>query len=132
MCSYSPAGLTSELRVPAGCHAAPTLISVITSQGLMRFSCFDGAIDTERFISFLEDLIKDRGRKVFLIVDNLRVPPNGVAKSSNQIELLGKARRVWTGNPCNAIIPRLRSWPAPLAPPFKVSTEKHDVRSSSQ
>lgn len=90
MCSYSPAGLTSELRVPAGCHAATTLISVITSQGLMRFSCFDGAIDTERFISFLEDLIKDRGRKVFLIVDNLRVPPNGLRKVPIRSNCSGK------------------------------------------
>lgn len=70
---YSPAGFTPEMRLPAGRHASTTMISAITNQGLVRFTFFDGALDTDRFIAFLGDLVKDAGRKVFLIVDNLRV-----------------------------------------------------------
>lgn len=70
---YAPAGMTPELRIPTGRHAATTMISAITNQGLVRFTFFDGALDTERFIAFLGDLIEDAGRKVFLIVDNLKV-----------------------------------------------------------
>ena len=70
---YSMAGLTPELRQPAGCHGSTSMISAITNQGLVRFSFFEGAIDAERFIVFLKDLIQDAQCKVSLIVDNLRV-----------------------------------------------------------
>lgn len=70
---YSMAGLTPELRLPAARLGSTTMVSAITNQGLVRFTFFDGAINTDRFIEFLADLIKDAGRKVFLIVDNLRV-----------------------------------------------------------
>jgi transposase len=70
---YAPAGLTPEMRIPAGRRAATTMISAITNQGLVRFAFFEGALDTDRFIAFMGDLIGDTGRKVFLIVDNLKV-----------------------------------------------------------
>jgi transposase len=69
---YAPAGQT-----PVILHAARwssiTMISAITNKGLVRFEFHDGAINTERFIAFLNALIEDAQRKVFLIVDNLRV-----------------------------------------------------------
>lgn len=70
---FAPAGMTPELALPGGRHASTTMISAITNQGLVRFRFFDGALDTDRFIEFLGDLVKDAERKVFLIVDNLRV-----------------------------------------------------------
>lgn len=39
----------------------------------MRFSFSEGAVDAERFIVSLKDLIQEGHRKVFLIVDNLRL-----------------------------------------------------------
>lgn len=51
-----------------------TLISALTNQGLVRFALHDGAINADRFIDFLQALTDDaKPRKVFLIVDNLRV-----------------------------------------------------------
>ena len=50
-----------------------TMISAVTNQGLVRFRLHDGAINTERFIDFLQGLLDDTQNKVFLIVDNLRV-----------------------------------------------------------
>lgn len=89
---YSMAGLTPELRLPAGRHGSTSMISAITNQGLVRFSFFEGAIDAERFIVFLKDLIQDAQRKVFLIVDNLRVHRanrvrDWVAENTEKIEL---------------------------------------------
>jgi len=89
---YSMAGLTPELRLPAGRHGLTTMISAITNQGLVRFSCFEGAIDAERFIVFLKGLIQDAQRKVFLIDDNLRVHRANhvrewVAENTEKIEL---------------------------------------------
>lgn len=50
-----------------------TLISALSQQGLLRFSLHDGAIDAERFVGFMADLVHDVPPKVFLIVDNLPV-----------------------------------------------------------
>jgi transposase len=70
---YAPAGKTPVLP-----HAARwshvTMISAVTNQGLVRFAFHQGAINTERFIDFMDRLIQEaEGRKVFLILDNLRV-----------------------------------------------------------
>ena len=39
----------------------------------MRFMLYEGALNADRFITFLRRLIKDAGQKVFLVVDNLKV-----------------------------------------------------------
>jgi hypothetical protein len=70
---FAPAGSTSELRHRARWESI-TMISAITNLGQMSFALHDGAINTERFIDFLAALMADaQGRKVFLMVDNLRV-----------------------------------------------------------
>lgn len=38
-----------------------------------RWMIIDDAFDAEKLIDFLQALVKDAGRKVFLILDNLRV-----------------------------------------------------------
>lgn len=89
---YSMAGMTPELRLPAARRGSTSMIPAITNQGLVRFSFFEGAIDAGRFIVFLNDLIQDARRKVFLIVDNLRVHrakrvAGWVAENAGKIEL---------------------------------------------
>ena len=49
------------------------MISAIANQGQLRFMVYKGALRVNRFLTFLKRLIKDVKRKVFLIVDNLRV-----------------------------------------------------------
>ena len=58
MRGYSMAGLMPEIRLPAGRHGSTSMISAITNQGLVRFSFFEGAMDADRFIVFLKDLIR--------------------------------------------------------------------------
>ena len=67
-----PRGQTSVRRVPARRHSV-SMISTLTNQGKVRFMLFRRALDARRLIRFLARLIRDAGRKVFLILDNLKV-----------------------------------------------------------
>ncbi|MCS7016805.1 MAG: IS630 family transposase, partial [Gemmatales bacterium] len=49
------------------------LLSAITNQGKMRFMLYRDTLSAEVLIEFLERLIREAGRKVFLVLDNLRV-----------------------------------------------------------
>lgn len=70
---YAPAGQTPTLLHSARWQSI-TMISAVTNQGALHFAIHEGAINTERFIDFMDRLVTDaKGKKVFLIVDNLRV-----------------------------------------------------------
>ncbi len=49
------------------------MISAITNQSKVRFMFYRDTMNSKRLISFMCRLTKDAGRKVFLILDNLRV-----------------------------------------------------------
>lgn len=70
---YSPKGQTPVVNVQAK-KMHINMISAINNQGKLHFLLYSEAIDSERLISFMEALIKTcSGRKVYLILDNLRV-----------------------------------------------------------
>jgi len=48
------------------------MISTVPNKGEARWMIIDGNFDADRLIEFLEALIKDATKKVFLILDNLR------------------------------------------------------------
>lgn len=50
-----------------------SIISTVTNKGQMRWKIFDGALNADILIDFLRRLIKGAHKKVFLILDNLRV-----------------------------------------------------------
>lgn len=49
------------------------MIATVTNKGQTRWMIIDDAFNADRLIEFLEALIKDAGKKIFLILDNLRV-----------------------------------------------------------
>jgi hypothetical protein len=49
------------------------LVSAVTNRGELRWMILDGAITAPTLIRFLERLVRDAGRKVFLILDRLPV-----------------------------------------------------------
>ncbi len=49
------------------------MIATVTNPGKARWMIIDAAFNADKLIEFLKALIKDAGKKVFLIVDNLRV-----------------------------------------------------------
>lgn len=69
---YAPKGQTPVLRVNHR-REGLSIISTVTNQGKVRWKIFDGAMNADILIEFFKRLIKDAGRKVFLILDNLRV-----------------------------------------------------------
>ena len=69
---YAPKGKT-----PVMGHTAQRLkinmISSITNRGKLRFMVYEQNMNADLFVTFLERLIKSSKKKVFLILDNLRV-----------------------------------------------------------
>jgi transposase len=89
--SYAPRGKTPAIRLCAK-RERINLISSITNQGKVRFMIYKKTMNAQLFIKFFERLIKDAGRKIYLILDNLRVHHSKIVKSwveehKDQIEL---------------------------------------------
>lgn len=70
--SYAPKGKTPEVAIPAR-KTSFSLISSLTNQGRLRYMAYKGGMNARLFLVFLKRLTKDTDKKVFLIVDNLRV-----------------------------------------------------------
>lgn len=89
--SYAPKGKTPVKKHQAK-RFSVNMISTVTNQGLVRFLIYTGKMNGERLIQFLEQLIKESSKKIFLILDNLRVHHSKVVrewveKHIEQIEL---------------------------------------------
>ena len=89
--SYAPRGKTPAIRLCAKRNHV-SLISTVTNQGKVRFMLLKEAMNAQALIKFLKRLIKDAGRKVFVILDNLRshhskVVKEWVEKHKKEIEL---------------------------------------------
>jgi len=70
--SYAPRGKTPAIILSAK-RERINMISSITNQGKVRFMIYNCTMNSKTMIKFLKRLIKDADRKVFLILDNLRV-----------------------------------------------------------
>jgi transposase len=89
--SYAPRGRTPLVRV---CHrrAGLSLISAVTNRGELRWMVVDGAVNAPAFIRFLQRLVRDARRKVFLILDRLkahraRLTRDWLAEHRSEIEV---------------------------------------------
>lgn len=71
--SYAPAGKTPVTYAVGGTRQKLSMIATVTNQGKTRWMIIDESFNSDKLIEFLEALIKDAGKKVFLILDNLRV-----------------------------------------------------------
>jgi transposase len=70
--SYAPRGRTPEVRVNHK-RSGLGLISAVTNKGELRWMVLDGAVKAPSLLRFLARLVRDAGRKVFLILDRLPV-----------------------------------------------------------
>lgn len=70
---YQPKAQTPVAYAVAGSRQKLSMISTVTNQGKTRWMIIDEAFNSDKLIEFLQALIKDAGKKVFLILDNLRV-----------------------------------------------------------
>jgi len=69
---YSPRGQTPVVK-RKGKRERLSMLSAVTNRGHVRFSFFSGALNADKLIRFLTRLIRDTDRKVFIILDNLKV-----------------------------------------------------------
>jgi len=88
---YAPKGKTPVME-----HTTKrfkiNMISSITNRGKLRFMVYEQNMDADLFVTFLERLIKSSEKKIFLILDNLRVHHANIVKDwveehQSQIEL---------------------------------------------
>jgi len=78
---YALKGQTPVIRLNAR-RQSINMISAITNQGLVRFRLFEGSFNADLLIDFMKRLVKGAGgRKVFLVLDNLRVHQAKVVKA---------------------------------------------------
>jgi len=89
--SYAPKGKTPVKKNMAK-RFSVNMISTVTNQGMVEFMIYTGTMNSERLITFLEQLIKGKEHKIFLILDNLRVHHSKHIKKwlenkTNQIEI---------------------------------------------
>ena len=90
--SYAPMGKTPVAMAVGGTRHKLSMIATVTNQGKTRWMIIDEAFDADKLIEFLQALIQDAGKKVFLILDNLRVHHSKkvkqwVAERKDRIEL---------------------------------------------
>ena len=69
---YAPRGRTPLVRV---CHkrASLSLVSAVANKGELRWMIVGGAVNAPTLIRFLERLVRQARRRVFLTLDRLRV-----------------------------------------------------------
>jgi hypothetical protein len=70
--SYAPRGRTPPIRVCPK-RAGLSLVPALTNKGAVRWMVVDGAVTAPILVRFCQRLIQDTRRKVFLILDRLRV-----------------------------------------------------------
>jgi transposase len=69
---YAPKGETPVLRIKNN-RSSLSVISTVTNKGQMRWRIFSGALNARILIDFLKRLTSNAAKKIFLILDNLRV-----------------------------------------------------------
>ena len=76
---YAPKGKTPVKKMMAK-RFSVNMISTVTNRGQVEFMIYSGTMNSERLIEFMTQLIKNKKRKVFLILDNLRVHHSKLVK----------------------------------------------------
>ena len=77
--SYAPRGETPAIKLHPKCERV-NLISSVTNQGQVRFMVYKNKMNSQTLIKFMKRLIKDTDKKIFLILDNLKVHHSYIVK----------------------------------------------------
>jgi len=77
--SYAPKGQT-PVRLKMAKRISTNMISTVTNQGMVRFMIYSSNMNSAVLITFLKRLIKGSAKKIFLILDNLRVHHSKLVK----------------------------------------------------
>ena len=89
---YAPKGQTPEAKVSSDKKIRVNMMSAITNQGKLRFMLYEGKMNQQRMVDFLQRLTSTNGRKLYIILDNLPVHHGKILKAwvekhSEKVEL---------------------------------------------
>lgn len=79
--SYSPRGETPVAFAVGGTRHKLSMISTVTNRGQARWMIIDENFNADNLITFMHALTCDTPKKIFLILDNLRVHHSRVVKA---------------------------------------------------
>lgn len=77
--SYAPKGKT-PIKKSMSKRFSTNMISTVTNQGKVQFMIYSENMNSDKFIEFLTQLIKNNEQKIFLILDNLKVHHSYIVK----------------------------------------------------
>ena len=77
--SYAPKGRTPVKKSMAK-RFSVNMISTVTNQGKVEFMIYSGSMNADRLIEFMKQLVKGKKKKLYLILDNLRVHHSKIVK----------------------------------------------------
>lgn len=83
--SYAPKGKT-PVKKSMSKRFSINMISTVTNQGKVQFMIYKENMNSDKFIEFLEQLIKSSTKKIYLILDNLRVHHSKIVKEWVELE----------------------------------------------
>jgi transposase len=93
--SYAPKGKT-PIKEQMSKSFKINMISTVTNQGKVRFMIYSENMNADKLIEFLQQLIKSSDKKIFLILDNLRVHHCHIVKDwLSQEEIKQKLEVFW-------------------------------------
>jgi transposase len=77
--SYAPKGKT-PVKKSMSKRLSMNMISTVTNQGKVQFMIYSTNMNSQKLIEFMEQLIKGSEKKIYLILDNLRVHHSKIVK----------------------------------------------------
>jgi transposase len=102
-CGYAPKGEPAPMEVP-DCHIRRNVISTVSNTGEMHFMTYTGTMTAALFILFLEGLLTETAKKIYLITDRLSAHDcaevwNWLDQHANRIDMFLLPRRSPELNP---------------------------------
>ena len=93
--SYAPKGKT-PVKEQMSKSFKINMVSTVTNQGKVQFMIYSENMNADKLIEFLQQLIKTNDRKIFLILDNLKVHHCKIVKDwLEQEEIKAKIEVFW-------------------------------------
>lgn len=130
---YAPIGQTPVVKVDSQKFKI-NMVSAVSCRGKLRFLIYKDNMNADKLIDFMRRLVKDSGKKVFLILDNLRVHHSKkvqkwLEKHRNEIELFFLPPYAPEYNPDELLNSDLKRGIGNRPMPKSVAELEHNIRS---
>jgi transposase len=130
---YAPVGQTPVVRIESA-KMKINMLSAISNRGKLRFVLYKDTMNSDKLINFMQRLVKDTNKKVFLILDNMRAHRSKkvtawLENHKAQIEVFYLPPYSPEYNPDELVNSDLKRSIGKRAMPYSVEELEHNVRS---